>query len=70
VLPGNGDRVWAMVQDGEMAFTIPANLVDSVIDGLEATHQMGVRYPIPVDIRHAPLFPGQLKEAASKVAKQ
>jgi len=70
VLPGNGDRVWAMVQDGEMAFTIPANLVDSVIDGLEATHQMGVRYPIPVDIRHAPLFPGQLKDAASKVAKQ
>jgi uncharacterized protein (DUF169 family) len=66
VLPGNGDRVWAMVQDEEMAFTIPANLVDSVINGLEATHQTGVRYPIPVDIRHAPLFPGQLKDAASK----
>jgi len=69
VLPGNGDRVWAMVQDGEMAFTIPANLVDSVIGGLEATHQMGVRYPIPVDIRHAPLFPGQLKDAVSKATK-
>jgi uncharacterized protein (DUF169 family) len=66
VLPGNGDRVWAMVQDGEMAFTIPAELLDSVISGLEATHQMGVRYPIPVDIRHAPLFPGQLKDAASQ----
>jgi uncharacterized protein (DUF169 family) len=66
VLPGNGDRVWAMVQDGEMAFTIPAALLDSVINGLEATHQMGVRYPIPVDIRHAPLFPGQLKDAASQ----
>jgi uncharacterized protein (DUF169 family) len=69
VLPGNGDRVWAMVQDGEMAFTMPAKLLDSVINGLEATHQMGVRYPIPVDIRHAPLFPGQLKDAASKAAK-
>jgi uncharacterized protein (DUF169 family) len=69
VLPGNGDRVWAMVQDDEMAFTIPANRLDSVISGLEATHQTGVRYPIPVDIRHEPLFPGQLKDAASKAAK-
>jgi uncharacterized protein (DUF169 family) len=69
VLPGNGDRVWAMVQDGEMVFTIPANRLDSVIDGLEATHQTGVRYPIPVDIRHAPLFPGQLKDAASRAGQ-
>jgi len=69
VLPGNGDRVWAMVQDGEMAFTIPAKLLDSVINGLEATHQAGIRYPIPVDIRHAPFFPGQLKDAASRAGK-
>jgi uncharacterized protein (DUF169 family) len=69
VLPGNGDRVWAMVQDGEMAFTIPAHRLDSVINGLEATHQTGIRYPIPVDIRHAPLFPGQLKEATSRAAE-
>jgi uncharacterized protein (DUF169 family) len=69
VLPGNGDRVWAMVQDGEMAFTMPANWLDSVIRGLEATHQTGIRYPIPVDIRHEPLFPGQLKDAASRAAK-
>jgi len=68
VLPGNGDRVWAMVQDGEMAFTIPANWLDSVIRGLEATHQTGIRYPIPVDVRHEPLFPGQLKDAASRAA--
>jgi len=61
VLPGNGDRVWAMVQDEEIAFAIPANRLDSVIGGLEATHQTGVRYPIPVDVRHAPTFPGQLK---------
>lgn len=69
VLPGNGDRVWAMVQDGEIAFTIPANRLDPVIRGLEATHQTGIRYPIPVDIRHEPLFPGQLKDTASKAAK-
>jgi uncharacterized protein (DUF169 family) len=69
VLPGNGDRVWAMVQDDEMVFTIPANWLDPIIRGLEATHQTGVRYPIPVDVRHAPLFPGQLKDAASRASK-
>ena len=62
VLPGNGDRVWAMTQDDEMAFTIPINLLDSIITGLEATHERGVRYPIPVDVRHGPTFPGQLKQ--------
>lgn len=70
VLPGNGDRVWAMVQDEEIAFAIPSNWLDSVIRGLEATHQTGVRYPIPVDVRHEPLFPGQLKDAASRAAKR
>ncbi len=69
VLPGNGDRVWALVQDDEMAFTIPASWLDPVIRGLEATHQTGVRYPIPVDVRHEPTFPGQLKDAASRAAK-
>ena len=62
VLPGNGDRVWAMTQDDEMAFTIPIKLFDSVIRGLEATHERGIRYPIPVDVRHEPTFPGQLKQ--------
>lgn len=62
VLPGNGDRVWAMAQDDELAFTIPINLLDSVIRGLEATHERGIRYPIPVDVRHEPTFPGQLKQ--------
>jgi uncharacterized protein (DUF169 family) len=69
VLPGNGDRVWAMVQDEELAFTIPVNWLEPVIRGLEATHQTGVRYPIPVDVRHEPLFPGQLRDAASRAAK-
>jgi uncharacterized protein (DUF169 family) len=63
VLPGNGDRVWAMVQDEEIVFAMPANWLDPVIRGLEATDQTGVRYPIPVDVRHAPTFPGQLNGA-------
>lgn len=61
VLPGNGDRVWAMVQDDEMLFAMPAGIVDQVIRGLEATHRTGIRYPIPVDVRHEPLFPAQAR---------
>jgi len=61
VLPGNGDRVWGMVQDDEMIFAIPGNYLDRVIEGLEATHQAGVRYPIPIDIRRDPRFPPQLR---------
>lgn len=60
VLPGNGDRVWGMVQDDEMIFTIPAERIDRVVDALEATHRAGVRYPVPVDVRHEPNFPPQL----------
>ena len=59
LLPGNGERVWAMVQDDELLFTIPADSLDQVIAGLEATDKSGVRYPIPIDVRHAPNFPGQ-----------
>jgi hypothetical protein len=51
-----------MVQDDEFIFTIPAGRIDQIIEGLEATHQAGVRYPIPVDIRHLPNFPPQLLE--------
>jgi len=61
VLPGNGDRVWAMVQDDELLFTIPAGWLDQVVAGLEVTQQTVVRYPIPVDVRHEPNFPGQLQ---------
>jgi len=38
-------------------------------DGEIATHQTGIRYPIPVDVRHEPTFRGQLKGAASRAAK-
>ena len=50
-----------MVQDDEWIFTIPVNLLDQVIEGLEATHEAGVRYPIPIDVRRAPRFPPQLR---------
>jgi uncharacterized protein (DUF169 family) len=32
VVPGNGDRVFGMTQDYEMAFMIPSSKTDAVLD--------------------------------------
>ena len=57
VLPCNGDRVFGMVQDGEMAFSAPWSLADEIAHGLEATHKAGLRYPIPKQLAFLPTFP-------------
>lgn len=46
-LPGYGERIAALTQDHEMAFAIPAGKAKEVVDGLQATHAGGLRYPIP-----------------------
>jgi uncharacterized protein (DUF169 family) len=48
---GAGDRIFAMAQDDEMAFAIPAGQVEAVLAGLEATHQAGLRYPVTPYLR-------------------
>jgi uncharacterized protein (DUF169 family) len=57
VLPCNGDRVFGMAQDHEMAFTIPRARADEVLRGLEASHQAGQRYPVPTFMRFEPRMP-------------
>ncbi len=57
ILPCYGDRVFAQTDDGEMGFTIPASKADWIIEGLEGTHQGGVRYPIPSFLRYTGQFP-------------
>ena len=54
VVPGNGDRVWASAQDDEMAFALPASRLDSLLRGLERTHERGVRYPVPACLDYEP----------------
>ncbi len=54
VVPGNGDRVWAGCQDHEMVMAIPAGKLADVVEGLEKTHQKGIRYPIPSYLRYRP----------------
>ncbi len=54
VVPGNGDRVWATVQDHEMAYVLPASHLKYLVAGLAKTHEKGIRYPIPTFLRYQP----------------
>ena len=54
VVPGNGDRVWATVQDHEMAYALPASHLEDLVQGLAKTHERGIRYPIPTFLRYQP----------------
>jgi len=55
VVPGNGDRVWGGCQDHEMVMAVPGPKMESVVEGLEVTHGMGVRYPIPAFLGYQPV---------------
>lgn len=57
ILPCNGDRVFGMAQDHEMAFTMPQSKVAEVLKGLEDSHRMGQRYPVPTFMRFEPQMP-------------
>ncbi len=62
VLPCNGDRVFGMAQDTEMAFAFPADRAAEIVSGLEATHKGGVRFPIPVAMRTTVTMPPKYRE--------
>jgi len=67
VLPCNGDRVFGMTQDTEMAFSFPFAWAEEVRAGLEGTHRGGVRYPIPVAMRQTPRMPRTYAELAAEL---
>ena len=52
---GNGDRVFAGVQDDEMLFAIPAAKAEDIVTGMRA--QRFTKYPIPVSLKMPPPFP-------------
>lgn len=62
IIPGNGDRVFGMAQDHEMAFFIPASKVERVLEGLVETHKMGLRYPITSFFNFEATFPPRYRE--------
>jgi len=50
VLPGVGDRVIGLLQDDEVIFSIPAQKLEEVVEGLRVRRGTlgGIRYPIPI----------------------
>lgn len=57
ILPSYGDRDYAHTHDDQMVFTIPMARLGQVMEGLEATHRGGVRYPIAGWLDYEPRFP-------------
>jgi uncharacterized protein (DUF169 family) len=62
LIPGNGDRIFGMTQDDEMAFFIPSSKIDTVLDGLAKTHKAGIRYPITSNFGFEGTFPPSYQE--------
>lgn len=63
VLPCNGDRIFGLAQDHEMAFTMPWAQVETVIKGLEQGHKSGLqRYPIPAWMRFQAQMPERYRQ--------
>lgn len=64
VLPAQGERLFAMTADDEMAFAVPRGEFSHVAEGLEVTHKRGVsRIPTPFfSMRMEPAFPARYAE--------
>lgn len=63
IIPGNGERIFAMTQDHEVAFCLPAKKLGSLIAGLSNEHEIGTsRYPIPKYQFFSPKYPKSYEE--------
>jgi MtaA/CmuA family methyltransferase len=63
VMPCSGDRIFGQTQDHEMAFTIPWDRIDEVVEGLRGTHNGGIRYPITQFMEYEAKLPPRYMEA-------
>ena len=64
IIPGGGERVFALTADDEIAFAIPASRLAGVVEGLKGTHDSGVaRIPTPFfGVQAKPKFPPSYAE--------
>ena len=62
VVPCSGDRIFGQVQDHEIAFGFPFSLMDEILEGLEATHKAGTRYPVTNWLNYTGEFPPSYDE--------
>lgn len=68
VVPGSGERLFALTQDHEMCFAIPRAYLKDVTAGLAATHKAGaMRFPTPFQgLRARPQFPKKYHQLEKK----
>ena len=68
VLPGGGDRIFAMTADDELAFVAPTASIDRLSEGLAVSgRQVGLTYPIPVYQGFEPRFPPAYNRLFDKI---
>jgi uncharacterized protein (DUF169 family) len=70
ILPCYGDRVFGQTEDSEMAFSLPGSKMAELVEGLQGTHQGGIRYPIPSFLRYTPQYPPHYYELERIWAKE
>ena len=52
--PSRGERILGGTEECEMALSIPAKQLETLVDGLEQTHKKGSRYPIQNYVLYQP----------------
>jgi uncharacterized protein (DUF169 family) len=68
VIPGNGERIFAMTQDDEMALAVPGKYIKDLAQGLkESGKAVGARYPVPPYQNFQPDFPKAHKELGKEL---
>ena len=67
IIPGGGERVFALTSDDEMAFAVPSSKFHSFIEGVIATHKGGVaRIPTPIAVGNLePTWPSAYDKLAA-----
>jgi uncharacterized protein (DUF169 family) len=67
-IPGNGDRIFSMTQDDEMALSIPSSGLEIMVEGLKnAGKALGARYPVTFYQNFQPEFPKYYKELGKEL---
>lgn len=63
--PCLGDRRFGLAMDSDLIASIPFEILEEIIEGMEKTHKAGTRYPIPYQIS-TPEFFMKLKKQLDK----
>jgi uncharacterized protein (DUF169 family) len=65
--PSRGERILGGTEECEMALSIPAKQLESLVDGLEKTHTKGSRYPTQNYVLYQPPTLGPMQNLGDKL---